>query len=110
MYPCAWTDRLHDGFTDLGLALFGGEGNLPHSRAPSRTSDAIASFFARVFAGPPRCDGRPVPFGPIYTPRHKLDAPMPTETAPLFTPFTLGSMEIKSLSGKFMLDCIAFEA
>ena len=35
---------------------------------------------------------------------------MPTETAPLFTPFTLGSMEIKNLSGKFMLDCIAFEA
>ena len=96
MYPCAWTDRLHDSFTDLGLALFGGVGHFPHSRAPARTSDAIASFFVRVFAGPPRCDGRPVTFGPICTSRHKLDALMPTEAAPLFTPFTLGGMEIKN--------------
>ncbi|NIE83340.1 alpha/beta hydrolase [Burkholderia sp. Cy-647] len=45
MFDYAWTDRLHETFPDLDLALFPGVGHFPHREDPERAAAEIAAFF-----------------------------------------------------------------
>ena len=45
MFPYAWTDTLHQVFTDLDLAMFPGVGHFPHREAPDQAAAMIAGFF-----------------------------------------------------------------
>lgn len=48
IFPFAWTDRLHETFTDLDLAMFEGVGHFPHREDPDRAAAEIARFFSRL--------------------------------------------------------------
>ncbi|MCA6112370.1 alpha/beta fold hydrolase [Bradyrhizobium cenepequi] len=48
LFPCAWTDRLGETFTDLDLKMFEGVGHFPHREAPDRASSEISAFFSRI--------------------------------------------------------------
>lgn len=48
IFPYAWTDRLHETFTDLDLAMFEGVGHFPHREDPDRAAAEIAHFFTRL--------------------------------------------------------------
>ncbi len=45
IFPYAWTDRLHETFPDLDLAMFEGVGHFPHREDPDRAAAEIARFF-----------------------------------------------------------------
>jgi pimeloyl-ACP methyl ester carboxylesterase len=46
IFPFAWTDRLHETFPDLDLAMFEGVGHFPHREDPDRAAAEIGRFFA----------------------------------------------------------------
>jgi pimeloyl-ACP methyl ester carboxylesterase len=46
LFPYAWTDRLHETFSNLDLAMFDGVGHFPHREDPDRAAREIATFFA----------------------------------------------------------------
>ena len=48
LFPYAWTDRLHETFTNLDRAMFAGVGHFPHCEDPDRASEEIAAFFKRI--------------------------------------------------------------
>jgi pimeloyl-ACP methyl ester carboxylesterase len=48
LFPYAWTDRLHESFADLDLAMFWGVGHFPHRESPDRAAAEIAGFFGRI--------------------------------------------------------------
>jgi pimeloyl-ACP methyl ester carboxylesterase len=48
IFPYAWTDRLHETFTQLDLAMFEGVGHFPHREDPDRAAVEIARFFTRL--------------------------------------------------------------
>ena len=48
LFPYAWTDRLHETFADLDLALFPGVGHFPHREDPGRAAAEIDGFFTRI--------------------------------------------------------------
>lgn len=48
LFPFAWTDRLHETFTDLDLALFPDVGHFPHRENPEKAAAEIAAFFGRI--------------------------------------------------------------
>lgn len=48
IFPFAWTDRLHETFPDLDLAMFEGVGHFPHREDPERAASEIARFFTRL--------------------------------------------------------------
>ena len=48
LFPYAWTDRLHETFSQLDLAMFSGVGHFPHREDPDRVANDIAAFFTRV--------------------------------------------------------------
>jgi pimeloyl-ACP methyl ester carboxylesterase len=45
IFPYAWTDRLHETFPDLDLAMFEGVGHFPHREDPDRAAAEIGRFF-----------------------------------------------------------------
>jgi pimeloyl-ACP methyl ester carboxylesterase len=45
LFPYAWTDRLHETFSNLDLAMFDGVGHFPHRENPDRAAQEIAAFF-----------------------------------------------------------------
>lgn len=45
LFPYAWTDQLHETFSDLDLAMFDGVGHFPHREDPDRAAREIAAFF-----------------------------------------------------------------
>jgi len=47
LFPYAWTDRLHETFSNLDLAMFDGVGHFPHRENPDRAAKEIAAFFDR---------------------------------------------------------------
>ncbi len=47
LFPYAWTDRMHETFSNLDLAMFDGVGHFPHREDPDRAAREIAAFFAR---------------------------------------------------------------
>jgi len=48
LFPYAWTDRLHETFSDLDLAQFPGVGHFPHREDPDRAVAEIGTFFKRI--------------------------------------------------------------
>jgi pimeloyl-ACP methyl ester carboxylesterase len=48
LFPYAWTDRLHETFSDLDLAQFPGVGHFPHREDPDRAAAEIGTFFKRI--------------------------------------------------------------
>ncbi len=48
LFPYAWTDRMHETFSQLDLAMFSGVGHFPHREDPDRAASEIAAFFKRV--------------------------------------------------------------
>jgi len=48
LFPYAWTDRMHETFSNLDLAMFSGVGHFPHREDPDRAASEIAAFFARI--------------------------------------------------------------
>ena len=48
IFPFAWTDRLHETFGDLDLAMFPGVGHFPHREDPDRAAAEIGAFFDRI--------------------------------------------------------------
>jgi pimeloyl-ACP methyl ester carboxylesterase len=48
LFPYAWTDRLHETFSDLDLAQFPGVGHFPHREDPDRAAAEIGTFFIRI--------------------------------------------------------------
>jgi pimeloyl-ACP methyl ester carboxylesterase len=48
LFPYAWTDRLHETFSDLDLAQFPGVGHFPHREDPDRAAAKIGTFFKRI--------------------------------------------------------------
>jgi pimeloyl-ACP methyl ester carboxylesterase len=44
----AWSDRLHETFTDLDLASLEGLGHFPHVEDPARAASEIARFFGQL--------------------------------------------------------------
>ena len=48
LFPYAWTDRLHETFSKLDLAMFSGVGHFPHREDPDRAANEIAAFFKRI--------------------------------------------------------------
>jgi pimeloyl-ACP methyl ester carboxylesterase len=51
LFPYAWTDRLHETFSDLDLAQFPGVGHFPHREDPDRAAAEIEAFFKRIGCG-----------------------------------------------------------
>jgi pimeloyl-ACP methyl ester carboxylesterase len=47
LFPYAWTDRMHETFSNLDLAMFAGVGHFPHREDPDRSASEIAAFFAK---------------------------------------------------------------
>ena len=47
LFPYAWTDRLHETFSNLDLAMFAGVGHFPHREDPDRAAQEIAAFFEK---------------------------------------------------------------
>jgi pimeloyl-ACP methyl ester carboxylesterase len=45
LFPYAWTDRLHETFSNLDLAMFKGVGHFPHREDPDGAAREIAAFF-----------------------------------------------------------------
>jgi pimeloyl-ACP methyl ester carboxylesterase len=45
LFPYAWTDRMHETFSNLDLAMFAGVGHFPHREDPDRAAQEIAAFF-----------------------------------------------------------------
>ena len=45
LFPYAWTDRMHETFSNLDLAMFAGVGHFPHREDPDRAASEIAAFF-----------------------------------------------------------------
>ena len=54
IFPYAWTDRLHETFSDLDLAPFPEVGHFPHRENPDRAAAEIAEFFAGLLSSPSR--------------------------------------------------------
>jgi pimeloyl-ACP methyl ester carboxylesterase len=48
LFPYSWTDRMHETFSNLDLAMFSGVGHFPHREDPDRAAGEIAAFFARI--------------------------------------------------------------
>jgi len=48
LFPFSWTDRLHETFSKLDLAMFSGVGHFPHREDPDRAAAEIAAFFERI--------------------------------------------------------------
>jgi pimeloyl-ACP methyl ester carboxylesterase len=48
LFPYAWTDRLHETFSDLDLAQFPDVGHFPHREHPERAAAEIGTFFKRI--------------------------------------------------------------
>ena len=48
LFPIAWTDRLHETFSDLDLAILPDVGHFPHREDPDRAAAEIRSFFTRI--------------------------------------------------------------
>jgi pimeloyl-ACP methyl ester carboxylesterase len=48
LFPFSWTDRLHETFSRLDLAMLSGVGHFPHREDPDRAADEIAAFFERI--------------------------------------------------------------
>ena len=45
LFPYPWTDRMHETFSNLDLAMFAGVGHFPHREDPDRAASEIAAFF-----------------------------------------------------------------
>jgi pimeloyl-ACP methyl ester carboxylesterase len=45
LFPYAWTDRMHETFSNLDLSMFAGVGHFPHREDPDRAASEIAAFF-----------------------------------------------------------------
>ena len=48
LFPYAWTDKLHETFTDLDLAPFADTGHFPHREQPEQAAAEIAAFFESI--------------------------------------------------------------
>ena len=48
LFPFSWTDRMHETFSKLDLAMFSGVGHFPHREDPDRAASEIAAFFERI--------------------------------------------------------------
>jgi pimeloyl-ACP methyl ester carboxylesterase len=48
LFPFSWTDRMHETFSTLDLAMFSGVGHFPHHEDPDRAASEIAAFFERT--------------------------------------------------------------
>jgi pimeloyl-ACP methyl ester carboxylesterase len=48
LFPYLWTDRLHETFSNLDLAMFAGVGHFPHREDPGRAASEIAAYFTRI--------------------------------------------------------------
>jgi pimeloyl-ACP methyl ester carboxylesterase len=48
LFPFSWTDRLHETFSRLDLAMFPGVGHFPHREDPDSAASEIEAFFARI--------------------------------------------------------------
>jgi pimeloyl-ACP methyl ester carboxylesterase len=48
LFPYAWTDRLHETFSDLDLARFPDVGHFPHREDPDRAAAEVGMFFKRI--------------------------------------------------------------
>jgi pimeloyl-ACP methyl ester carboxylesterase len=48
LFPYAWTDRLHETFPQLDLAMFDGVGHFPHREDPDRAAGEIGAFFEKI--------------------------------------------------------------
>ena len=48
IFPFAWTDRLHETFSNLDLQMLPGVGHFPHRESPDVAAEHIAGFFSRL--------------------------------------------------------------